>query len=388
MEPAAPHVLHVFATFVPAGPQVRTAKLLADLGPRFRHSIVAMDGRVEARELIPDAVDARVLEAPPKAGTLRSVPRLARILARERPDALCTYNWGALDAVLAARWRSFDHVVHHEDGFRPDEAQRRKLRRNWARRIALRSVHTVVVISENLERIARDEWGVPPDRLRFVPNGIELERFDPGPDDLPDRRRELGLRDAFVVGAVGHLRPEKNVARLLAVLAALPSGLDPHAIVLGEGPERAALERDARALGLENRVHFVGYHADPRSWYRAFDAFAITSDTEQAPIALLEAMASGLPVVSTDVGDVRAMVPENGRDAVVAAASEVELRAALAARLAELAGDPALRAERGRAGRQRVRERYDARVMTATYERIWRAAIGGPAAHGTRGAGS
>jgi len=376
------HVLHVFATFVPAGPQLRTVELLAHLSGGYRHSILAMDDRVAAHELIPGDVEVEVLPAPPMAGTLRTVPRLARLLKRAAPDLLCTYNWGALDAVLAARLRGFGHVVHHEDGFRPDEAHARKPHRNLARRLALSGVHTVVVISNALERIARDEWHVPERRLRFVPNGIEVDRFDPTPPDVAHAaarlRAELGLERAFVVGAVGHLRAEKNVERLLHVLAALPAELEARAVVLGEGPERERLEAVAAELGVAPRVHLVGHHADLRAWYRTFDAFAITSDTEQAPIALLEAMASGVPVVSTDVGDVRAMIPGEARAGVVSASTEERLRTALAARLEELARDPALRRRRADAGRARVRERYTAAAMIATYDRLWTAAAAAP----------
>src|SRR5688500_14891984 len=96
-----PHLLHVFSTFVPAGPQVRTVQLIAAFGDRFRHSIVAMDGRTQARELLPAGSSVRFLPAPPKAGSLRTALRLRKLLLAERPDLLLTYNFGAIDALLA-----------------------------------------------------------------------------------------------------------------------------------------------------------------------------------------------------------------------------------------------------------------------------------------------
>ena len=98
----------------------------------------------------------------------------------------------------------------------------------------------------------------------------------------------------------------KNFARLLEACAAAP---DVHVLVVGDGEDRPALERRAAAPDLAGRVHFAGYQADPAPFYRAMDLFALSSDSEQMPLCLVEAMASGLPVAATDVGDVRAMLP-------------------------------------------------------------------------------
>jgi glycosyltransferase involved in cell wall biosynthesis len=365
---AVPHLVHVFSTFAPAGPQVRTVKLLAHFGARARHTIIAMDGRTDARELLPRELDVRFTPPPPKAGTLATVPRMRKLLRELEPTLVLTYNFGAIDSVIAARWLGL-RVLHHEDGFRPDEAQELKPRRNWLRRACLRGNVDVVVISENLQRIARERWRVADTRLHFVPNGIELERFAPrdGGDEL---RARLGIpRTALVVGAVGHLRPEKNLPRLLRAVASCARTRDVHALVLGDGPERARLEELARSPELAGRVHFAGYQADPRAHYRAMDVFALSSDTEQMPIALLEAMASALPVVATDVGDVRAMLPEAAREQVVELGPECD--AGVARALERLATDAPLRARLGALGRERIAERFSFAAMAARYEALY-----------------
>ena len=369
-----PHLLHVFSTFVPAGPQVRTAGLIEDTAGEFRHTALALDGRTEARELVSAAAGLRILEAPPKAGTLATFARMRRLLAEAAPDLVLTYNFGAMDAALAASTLG-QAFVHHEDGFRPDEAQRLKLRRAWYRRIALARARRVVVISETLRRIAVDAWRLPAERVLFVPNGIEPDRF-PAADGNPELRAELGIPpDALTVGAVGHLRPEKNVPRLIEAAAALAPERDLHLIVLGEGPER---ERIAAASGvgggaLEGRVHLVGYRADPRDHYRAMDVFSISSDTEQMPIALLEAMACSLPVVATDVGDVRRVLPDEQGGLVTDVA---EGAPGLSRSLAALAGDARLRRELGRANRRRVEEHFTRERMTRSYRDLYVASMG------------
>lgn len=374
----APHLLHVFATFAPAGPQVRTVGLMNACGGEFRHSVVALDGRTEAASLVAGEVDCRVLTSPPKAGTPCTVRALHRLLRRERPDLVLTYNFGALDAVVAAKLQGLA-CIHHEDGFNPDEVHGLKARRVWLRRLLLPGVFAVVVISETLATIARERYRLPPDLVHFVPNGIDLTRFAPAPRNLA-LRRGLGIADsAFVAGAVGHLRPEKNLGLLLEALARCAPAHDVNALVLGDGPERSRLETQASAAGLGGRVHFVGYHADPRAHYAAMDALAITSYTEQQPLALLEAMACGLPAVATDVGDVRAMLAEPNRAFVHALQGPAAVPAALeglAASLARLASDRGLAATLGRANRAEVERRFDARRMQAAYRALYRAALG------------
>ena len=364
---ALPHLVHVFSTFVPAGPQVRTVRLLEAYGTSARHTVIAMDGRTDAKSLLAPGLAVDFAPPPPKAGSLATLLRLRKELARLAPDRVLTYNFGAIDGVLAARSLGLP-VVHHEDGFLPDEAQGFKKRRIWLRRIALRGAVDVVVISENLRRIARELWRIPEERLHFVPNGIEVERFRAADGNAALRAR-LGIpRTSLVVGAVGHLRPEKNVPRLLRALAAVAQRRDVHALVLGDGPERARIEEAARSPALAGRVHLVGYHSDPREHYRAMDVFGITSDTEQMPIALLEAMASGLPVLGTDVGDVRAMLP--AAQAEFVASLDDSTDATLAAALARLCESEGLRTELGRLNRERVAERYGLPGMVASHRAL------------------
>lgn len=371
---AKPHFLHVFSTFVPAGPQVRTAKLLAAWKDDFRHSIVAMDGRTEARELIPGDVEVRYVDPPPKAGTLATVPRLRKLIGREQPDLVLTYNFGAFDAVIAARTLGFRRVVHHEDGFHPDETEQFKRRRVWARRALLPGVFRVIVISDTLRKIALQTWKQAPLHVTFIPNGIDLEHF-PERDGNPAMRAELGIPpDAVVVGAVGHLRPEKNLPRLFAAAARVAPAADVRLLILGDGPERAKLEQLATVPPLAGRVHFVGYHADPRAHYRAMDVFALTSDTEQMPIALLEAMACKLPVLATNVGDVMAMLSGEQAPFVVLPGGD-PCADALASALARLASDAALRRRIGDLNHLRAKKFFSQRAMIDAYAEVYRAAL-------------
>ncbi len=367
-------LLHVFSTFAPGGPQVRTARLLPALPRDWKHAILALDGCTDARTLLAPALAVELLEAPPRAGTPRTTLALARRLRRLRPDLLLTYNFGALDALLAARLVGLRAVVHHEDGFRPDEVAGFKRRREWARRLVLGGTRAVIVPSFRLEQLARERWKLAPALLRRIPNGLDCAEFA-ARDGNPARRAELGIPpQAVVVGYVGHLRPEKNPVRLVEALREVAPGVPPpHALILGDGPERARVEQRARELGLTARVHLVGHRPTPRDDYRAMDVFALSSDTEQMPVALLEAMASALPVVATDVGDVRRVLPDEQARFVVPLAPAPA--AALGRALGELAADAALRRTLGAANRARVEREYSFGGMVAAYREVYARAL-------------
>lgn len=369
----APHLLHVFSNFVPTGPELRTIQVMGAFGSRYRHSIVSMDGRTDAAERLPPGLDVRLLENPPRAGSFATARRLRSLLRAEKPDLVLTYNWGAFDMLLAARSSGFRRLVHHEEGFNEDEAESFKRRRVLARRFVLPGAHRLIVPSQRLRSIATDLWKLPPDKVRLVPNGIRLGAF-PAADGHPELRRRLGIPlEAVVMGAVGSLRPVKNFLRLLETAAAVPPSQEIHVLLVGDGEERAALEARAARPDLARRVFFAGYQADPAPFYRAMDVFALTSDSEQMPVCLLEAMAAGLPAVSTDVGDVKAVLPPEQAGFLTPPGEAAA--ANLAQGLSRLAADPAARARLGAANRHRVEESFTFEKMCAAYHEIYESAL-------------
>ncbi len=298
------HLLHVYPTFAVGGAQMRLCAILNHFGARWRHSIVALNGDVACRQRlagdVPVEFPAVVL---PKGATLPNMRRIRALLGAMRPDMVITSNWGSIEWAMANRGLGIGHL-HVEDGFGPDERDRQLQRRVWTRRLALAG-RNVVVPSRTLERIALGVWRLARPRVLYVPNGIDLGRFGGG-----GPRRVAGL----VIGTVATLRAEKNLGRLLRAFAMIDAGLGARLVIVGDGPERTGLERVAEELGVAERVIFAGHQADPSRFYAGFDVFALSSDTEQMPLSVLEAMAAGLPVVATDVGDVRAMVaPGNAR---------------------------------------------------------------------------
>ena len=189
-----------------------------------------------------------------------------------------------------------------------------------------------------------------------------MQRFRPG------RGRGGGAGQGageVFIGHVGGLRSEKNQALLLRALACMEHRDRCRLEVVGDGPERSGLEELSSELGLSGRVSFVGECEDTAGVYSRWDIFALSSHTEQMPISVLEAMASGLPVVSTAVGDMAEMLGEESQLLVDAEPD------AFAGALDRLVGCPTLRAELGEANRRRCEERYELKRSLSRYLEVY-----------------
>lgn len=326
------------------GQQRRIAALADGLGDRFRHRIFALDGDLSAVGLIKarHRIEARPLIIAKSRGIrLSNLRALRRAIAGA--DLLCTYNWGSLEAAIANKLPPRLPHVHYEDGFGPDEAGGNQLPRRVAmRRIILRRT-IVATPSSTLQAIAINSWQLSGVRVIRLPLGVDTKSF------AFDRKYD---RAPPVIGSVGSLRPEKNYARLIRLSATLKGsgGLE----IVGDGPERSTL-RDLSGPG----VTLSGPTTRIDLALQRFDIFALTSDTEQAPISLMEAMASGLPVAAPAVGDIAAMVSEPNRPFIAPAGNERALGQALQA----LIDDSELRRTLGRANAAAAAEKFGAEAM-------------------------
>ena len=364
-----PHLCHVFPAFAHGGPEVRTALVVNATADRFRHTILSINGDLSGQSRIRANGEVR-LEPVGRPGAWGGYCRvLRRTLHGLRPDVVLTYGWGGIDAILAGRLCGIRRIIHTEDGFLPDEAHRQKWRRLAARQLLLRAAALVVCPSQTLVGIAARLWRLPRRKVCYLPNGVDVSHFSPGtPDERAAARRRFGCTEAeIVVGTVGHLRAEKNQARLIRAFSHLPGHVPAKLLLVGDGDLRAALTRQVHDLGLAGRVIFAGIVPDPVDCYRAMDLFALSSDTEQMPLAVLEAMGVGLPVLSTAVGDVREMVSARNRTQVTPLGDDE----AYARALAVLAQSLDERVALGRMNRSRCVEHYDLRAMVERYRELY-----------------
>ncbi|GAB4528693.1 MAG: glycosyltransferase family 4 protein [Parvularculaceae bacterium] len=358
-------LLHAFSTFKVGGPQVRFADLANGLGSDYEHHVAAMDNCFDAAELVKSPVEIHLHEFEIRKTpfiSLQNLKRFRALLSEIKPDLLLTYNWGALEWVLVNRFARAAPHLHFEDGFGPDEAGgAQRARRVWTRRLLFAGGPEIVVPSQTLARVARESWRVDPRCVICIANGVETAKF------AANAQRDGMLGNGLVIGMLGALRPEKNFVRAIRVFDALGEG-DVRLSVYGDGEERKRLEKEIAARGLEGRVALAGHIDAPENAYAEFDVFLMTSDTEQMPISLLEAMASGLPVVATDVGDIKSILPPEQAPFIAAPDAEADLVSALKTLIA----DPALRNELGRANRARVVAEFEKTTMIETYDRLFR----------------
>lgn len=340
---AAPlRIVHVLSSLKMGG-QERVALDLAAAQVKRGHRVAALSiAPLPHGELAPrfEAAGARVLSAPKGEGfDAGLVARLARLFARERFDVVHTHNPQPLAYAAPAGRLARATVVHTKHGKNP--ATGRKL---WLRRATGHLAHAYVAVSEATAEVARANHECSPRRLHVIPNGVDLEAFKPDPQGRRAARAELGIpEDAWVVGTVGRVSAEKD--HPLLVRAAGPL-LGPKArlVIVGDGDEMPAAREAARPFS--PWVTLTGMRHDVPRLLASFDVFALSSRSEGLPLALLEGMASGLAVVSTDVGGVGEVVDRGAAARLVAAGDEAALRSALAGLLAspDLTRDLAARA--------------------------------------------
>ncbi len=293
---------------------------------------------------------------------VRAAAQLWRVLRRERPDVLHTHNPkpGLYGRVLG-RLAGVPIVVNTVHGFYATDDD------PWFKRAvvylleAIASRFSDAELFQNPEDLARAERLriSPKGRARLLGNGVDLERFDPAritEDERRAVRRELGVDDGQVlVGTVGRLVAEKGYPELFETMHRLGDGYSLVAI----GPEDPA-KSDALAPALLEQardagVRLLGWRDDLARLYRAMDIFVLASHREGLPRAAIEASATGLPVVATDVRGCRQVVVHEVTGLLV----PVQNPPALARALVRLGDDAAMRRRMGEAGRRRAEDRFD-----------------------------
>ena len=370
-------ILHLHSSFSLGGKEARAVRLMNAFGDAARHVVVSgVPDALGARDAIARGIRYEIAQDPPSLTGRPSVARFEAIARFMRGfDLVLTYNWGAIDGVMARRvfGKEAPPLVHHEDGFNADEAGGLKRERNVYRRIALAAAHALAVPSQALERIALGVWKQPSARVHRIVNGISTMLYA----DRPDPRAIPGLvrrKGEVVIGAVAGLRTVKNLPMLVRACGGVSGRW--RLVIVGEGPEEETIRQAAAMMGMADRLVMPGFLPRSYDYTGLFDIAALSSSSEQFPLAVVEAMAAGLPVVSTPVGDVPVMLSAENAPLIAAEADEVRLRDALQ----HLVADADLRRSIGAANQAKARAEYDEGVMIARYRALYEDAMGRPGA--------
>jgi glycosyltransferase involved in cell wall biosynthesis len=362
-------IAHVLSSFGLGG-QERMALELASKQRAAGHFVVALSLSGESE----GPVAAGFREAGIRTETVAkgdgvdaSLPvRLATRLREERVEVVHTHNPHALIYGAPAAGLARAAIVHTKHGANPDRPRRRFLRR-----VASTLVDACVAVTPALAALARRDRECDPKRLHVIPNGIDMKRFAPRAEARQRIRATLGIpHDAWVVGTVGRLAPEKDQCLLVDAVAPL---LDERRqlVIVGDGPENDALRKSIGATLRGQYVHMPGACSNVHEMLGAFDVFALTSKTEGLPLVLLEAMATELPIVSSAVGGIPDVIRHDATGFLFPAGG----REALTRLLVRLVGSPTLARRVGAAGRNAIAQSHSVERMAQSYEALYREVI-------------
>jgi sugar transferase (PEP-CTERM/EpsH1 system associated) len=378
----APLICHVVYRFAVGGLENGVVNLINHLPPsRWRHAVVSLtdiDPTFAARIRTP-GVALHALHKPPGQG-FRQWPALVRLFRQLRPAIVHTRNLAALEAQLPAWWAGVPGRVHGEHGRDAEDPDGSSRKHQWMRRAYRPFVQHTIALGRELADYSRQRIGIPPGRLHTIYNGVDTERFQPA---AAGRQPLAGspFKDPalWLVGTVGRMQTVK-AQPVLARAFALALQQQPtlrtrlRLVLVGDGPLRAECERVLREAGVADLAWFAGERGDVPDVMRGLDCFVLPSRAEGISNTILEAMASGLPVLATAVGANGELVMPGVTGRLVPAGDA----SALAEGLVHLAQDAEGSAALGRAGRRRVEQRFSLGAMVAAYESVYQRVLQAP----------
>ena len=371
VKPVKIRVLEVLPTLKRAGAERMVVSLARRLdASRFETGVVSLfnsfPGGLEP-EL--EAAGVPVWHLGKRAGLdLRMIPRLRRVLIEFAPGVIHTHSYVlrySLPASLATRRAAMVHTVHNLAAREADLTGQLLHRLVFGRRVA------AVAVGEEVRRSYRGLYGAEPEAA--IRNGIDTAAFR-RPGARQRWRAGHGFKDTdFLVVCVGRLDPQKNPLALIEAFArAFRGDARGQLLLAGDGSLKEAALRRAVELGMAAKVHFLGMQGEVADLLSASDVFALSSDWEGTPLAVMEAMAAGLPVVATAVGGVPELVSD-GEAGLLTPAGDTS---AFAGALARLAGDDGMRAAMARAALSRS-EKFSVDQMVAEYAALFERLAGG-----------
>ena len=345
---------------------------------RFRHSVIALTDYTDFRQRIhAQPVDFYALNRPPGRGIGWTVP-MWKLLRKLKPDLVHTRNLAALETQFVAALAGVGASVHGEHGRDVFDLYGQNWKYNLLRRAARPFVSHYIAVSEDIETWLRLAIRVAPRKLHQIYSGVDHVKFCPRegarPDVLPAGFAEA---DSIVFGSVGRMAEIKDYPTLTRAFIELVSTQPERAArarlaIVGEGPSRAVCQRLLHDAGLQHLAWLPGERHDIAQVMQAFDVFVLSSKNEGISNTILEAMASGLPVIATSVGGNTELV-EDGVNGVLVKAEDVS---DMAQALLGYLDAPEKMVEHAEHARQYAEKRFSIPVMAEAYATVYDQALG------------
>jgi glycosyltransferase involved in cell wall biosynthesis len=361
------NIAHVVPSFGIGGMEKVICSFINQTFSQYDHRILILDGRGDAKQWIDSnsVQEIHFFKGNSSIGYLRC---LFQALKDLHPDVLMTYNWGGTDAIWLGKLAGIDKIIHSEHGLNFDETSKTLWKRDSFRFLVYRLASMLITVSHEFKNIIHRRYRIDERWIKIVANGVNADYYSPDFAERMRRRNELGFSDNdFVVIFSGRLDPVKNFDLLLSIFEYCHSvDQNMKLLIIGDGPERGRIEQLCSMKGIGRDVVLLGEKREVLPFLRVADVFLLTSFREQMPLTILEAMAVGLPVVASRVGEIPNMIV-NGREGFLADIDEGPEKFALA--VLRLRDSATLKAM-GSAARARILAEFQESVMTAKYQAI------------------
>lgn len=360
-------IAHVVQSLDVGGLENGVVNLINQMDPSiFDHVILCLNRSGEMGKKI-ERKDVPIFQlGKDKADYLLPI-KLARLFRRILPDIVHTRNWSAVDGIIGARLSGVPIVIHGEHGREASDPDGTNIKRNLLRKSLSPFVNQYITVSSSLLKWLKDVVGIPSRKITLIPNGVDMSKFNNIYKD--DTGCRIGdTRRGLTIGSVGRLDPVKDFQTLIKSFAQLTRRY-PHIRLelVGDGSCRASLEKLVKELRIQDQTTFWGWRTDPAHILKGFDVFVLPSIAEGMSNTILEAMATGLPVVATAVGGNPEMVVDHETGFLVPAQSSDRLAEAIECYIVN--SDLAKR--HGDAGRRLAEEHFSLQRMVAGYEEIY-----------------
>jgi len=368
-KPERLRVLHIFNYLGLGGTELTALRLITNLDKGgFENRLCGLRG-LDAELLAQRFPEADVTAMPDRNGGRFSA--LKKCIRRFKPHIVHSRNWGAIEAVPAARLTGVPIAIHSEHGYEINTVAGLPLRRRLFRRAVYGMTDVVFTVTQQLREYHAGQAWISPSRIRVISNGIDTDFFAPRRDVRSRVLEAAGVgKDRFVIGSVGRLVPIKDHGLLLKSAERLSQrGVNVHVLLAGSGPELIRHQEFLKTSGpLAGRVTFLGATDKVPEVMNALDVFVLTSISEGMSNTLLEAMACGLPVLATQVGGNTEVVGDPGLCGCLFAPGDIN---GLAEQLERLATDSYARRNMGTAARERALKMFSMQRMVENYRHLY-----------------
>jgi sugar transferase (PEP-CTERM/EpsH1 system associated) len=375
------HVLHVVTSLLPGGTESGVVKMINDLDEEiFCSSLCCLKATGELHSKLRNP-RVKLFELHKEHGDNHFMS-LRKILRVQKVDIIHSRNWGTFfDAVVGARLANTPFIVHGIHGIYSEDIQKMKLRRRLLQRFLSLGTHKLYAVADYLRDYYIRVVGVSAQRISTIHNGVDTETYTArGAEARREKKAKLGLPPGeILIGAVGSLYWVKDPQTPLEAVAKVLRKRDDVRFLwvggdrAGDVPLKEKLQAQVKELGIEKKILYLGPRDDVPSILAALDIFVSSSITEGMSNSILEAMASGLPVVATDVGG-NSEIIQNREHGYLIPPRRPEV---LADVLLQLASNRRLRTSLGRRARQRIEEKFSRKKMIENYQQMYLAGFFG-----------